>query len=55
MADGFFPISQYPAFLYGVTLIFREASQPAEWFGSAIARSAPPSSSAIVNVTFGNE
>ena len=39
----------------GFTSIFFEASHAAEWLGSASARSDPPSSSAIVNVTVGAE
>ena len=38
-----------------MTSIFFEASQAAEWVGSATARSDPPSSSAIVKVTVGAE
>jgi hypothetical protein len=39
----------------GTTLIFFDACQAAEWVGSDSARSVPPSSSAMVNVTLGAE
>src|SRR6266581_7949389 len=42
-----------PLAYFGVTVIFWLASHAAECVGSSTARSVPPSSRAMVNVTFG--